>query len=399
MLDFVVCVGGIYVCFLTWSAMQERVTSVTYGEDHQRFRFTIVLNLIQAAFAAIIGYIYIRFIQQKPMLKMNAHRWKRFFQVAVLSSSASPFGYMALRYINYPTMTLAKTCKMVPVLVMNKILYRRHYPTYKYAVVAMVTVGVSAFMLFKTSTKAGGGGVAAIENSLYGLFLVLINLTIDGAVNSTQDQIFVEDREITGQHMMCMMNLCSTILMSVWLLNPFNPELASALKFLYTHPRALVDISIFALCGSLGQCFVFYTLASFGSLTLTTVTVTRKFLTILISVFYNGHKLNDRQWMATGLVFGGITLDVYKKQMSKRAATKSKPAGNDKNKVDLSDSGKEEVVSRKSRPDSSTLSAERAANTRAAIERAAKGDMATATATAVSDGGMRRRQMVDVSAT
>ncbi|KAJ1890081.1 UDP-galactose transporter [Coemansia sp. IMI 209127] len=69
----------------------------------------------------------------------------------------------------------------------------------------------------------------------------------------------------------------------------------------------------------MGQCFVFYTLAKFGSLTLTTVTVTRKFLTILISVFYNGHKLNSRQWSSTGLVFAGITLDVYKKQTSKKA--------------------------------------------------------------------------------
>ncbi|KAJ2468259.1 UDP-galactose transporter [Coemansia sp. RSA 2322] len=259
---------------------------------------------------------------------MNAHRWKRFFQVAVLNSSASPFGYMALRYINYPTMTLAKTCKMVPVLLMNKVLYRRHYPTYKYAVVAMVTAGVSAFMLFKTSSKNSKiSTVEAVENSLYGLLLVLINLTIDGAVNSTQDQVFAEDPEITGQHMMCMMNVCSTMLMTVWLLNPLNPELFSALQFLHTHPRALVDIGMFAVCGSLGQCFVFYTLAKFGSLTLTTVTVTRKFLTILISVFYNGHALNSRQWSATGVVFAGITLDVYKKQTSKKTdlATTAQP--------------------------------------------------------------------------
>ncbi|KAJ2001613.1 suppressor of rasval19 [Coemansia thaxteri] len=308
--------------------MQERVTTVTYGEDHRQFNYTIVLNLIQAMTASLISYVYIRAVQRKPMLTMNAHRWKRFFQVAVLNSSASPFGYMALRYINYPTMTLAKTCKMVPVLLMNKVLYRRHYPTYKYAVVAMVTAGVSAFMLFKTSSKNSKiSTVEAVENSLYGLLLVLINLTIDGAVNSTQDQVFAEDPEITGQHMMCMMNVCSTMLMTVWLLNPLNPELFSALQFLHTHPRALVDIGMFAVCGSLGQCFVFYTLAKFGSLTLTTVTVTRKFLTILISVFYNGHALNSRQWSATGVVFAGITLDVYKKQTSKKTdlATTAQP--------------------------------------------------------------------------
>ncbi|KAJ1959043.1 UDP-galactose transporter [Dipsacomyces acuminosporus] len=320
MLDFIVCVGGIYVCFLTWSTMQERVTTQAYGADKQTFRFTIVLNLIQATTASLVGYLYIRAIQKKPMLEMNRRRWMRFFQVALLNSSASPFGYMALRYINYPTMTLAKTCKMVPVMLMNKVLYRRHYPAYKYAVVAMITTGVSAFMLFKTGSKSSKDSSKVMENSMYGLFLVFINLAIDGAVNSTQDQVFAEDKEITGQHMMCMMNVCSTFLMSLWLLNPFNPELASAIKFLSMHPRAMVDIAMFAVCGSVGQCFVFYTLAKFGSLTLTTVTVTRKFLTILVSVFYNGHPLNTHQWSAAGFVFAGITLDVYKKQTSKRIA-------------------------------------------------------------------------------
>ncbi|KAJ2501796.1 UDP-galactose transporter, partial [Coemansia sp. RSA 2052] len=319
MLDFFVCVGGIYVCFLTWSAMQERVTTAKYGEDHQQFNFTIVLNFVQAVMASLIGYVYIRGVQRKPMLEMNSHRWKRFFQVALLSSSASPFGYMALRYINYPTMTLAKTCKLVPVVLMNKLLYGRRYPRYTYAVVALVTAGVSAFMLFKTSSKRGGiSAVEAVENSLLGLLLVLINLAIDGAVNSTQDQMHAEDPEIKGQHMMCMMNLCSTVLMAAWLLNPLNPELASALKFLHTHPRCMVDIGMFAVCGSLGQCFIFYALANFGSLTLTTVTVTRKFLTILISVFYNGHTLNSRQWSAAGVVFLGVALDAYMKQASKK---------------------------------------------------------------------------------
>ncbi|KAJ2711425.1 UDP-galactose transporter, partial [Coemansia spiralis] len=318
MLDFALCVGGIYACFLTWSTLQERVSTSTYGEDRQRFQFTIVLNALQAVAAATVGYVYIRVVQRKAMPAMTKRRWMRSFQVAFLSSIASPFGYMALRYINYPTMTLAKTCKMVPVLLMNKVLYRRHYPGHKYIVVAMVTAGVSAFMLFNGSSSSSN--TKAAESSLYGLLLVLVNLTLDGAVNSTQDQVFAEDKEISGQHMMCLMNVCSSLLMAAWLLNPLNSELADAARFLRTHPRAMVDISLFAMCGALGQCFVFYTLATFGSLTLTTVTVTRKFLTILVSVFLNGHRLNTHQWAATGLVFAGISLDVYKKQTATPAA-------------------------------------------------------------------------------
>lgn len=314
MFEFIVCVGGIYLCFLTWSTMQERVTMSKY-QNGERFQYTIVLNLIQSLVASLISFVYIRAIQREPMLKMTKHRWKRFFQVALLNSSASPFGYLSLRYINYPTMTLAKTCKMVPVMAMNRLLYNRQYPRYKYWVVLMITLGVSSFMLFKEGSSSGK------ENSLFGLVLVFINLSVDGAVNSTQDQVFSEDVEITGQHMMCMMNICSSLLMLLWLLNPINPELGQALGFLYRNPGALWDIGWFVVCGGVGQCFVFYTLARFGSLTLTTVTVTRKFLTILVSVVVNGSRLNGAQWWATGVVFGGIVLDIWMKQ---RTSTKPK---------------------------------------------------------------------------
>ncbi|KAJ2136008.1 hypothetical protein IW136_004065 [Coemansia sp. RSA 678] len=54
------------------------------------------------------------------------------------------------------------------------------------------------------------------------------------------------------------------------------------------------------------------------SLTLTTVTVTCKFLSIPISVFYNGHLMNTHQWLATFVVLAGISLDVYMKQTAKR---------------------------------------------------------------------------------
>ncbi|KAJ2816190.1 UDP-galactose transporter [Coemansia erecta] len=206
-------------------------------------------------------------------------------------------------------------------MAMNRVLYGRRYAGHKYVVVGLVTAGVSAFMLLKDG--GGAGGLGAVENSVYGLVLVVVNLALDGAVNSTQDQVFAEDGEVTGQDMMCLMNVCSAVLMGAWLANPFNAELGDALRFLRTHPRALADIGMFAVCGALGQGFVFYTLASFGSLTLTTVTVTRKFLTILVSVFCNGHRLNARQWAAAGVVFAGIALDVCMKQVAKRAVVRA----------------------------------------------------------------------------
>ncbi|KAK4937142.1 UDP-galactose transporter, partial [Elasticomyces elasticus] len=49
-----------------------------------------------------------------------------------------------------------------------------------------------------------------------------------------------------------------------------------------------------------------YTLSTFSSLLLVTVTVTRKMLSMVFSVVYFGHALSSMQWAGVGLVFGGV---------------------------------------------------------------------------------------------
>lgn len=60
---------------------------------------------------------------------------------------------------------------------------------------------------------------------------------------------------------------------------------------------------------------IVYTLSTFGSLFLVTVTVTRKMLTMILSVVWFGHTLTPMQWVGVGLVFGGVGLEA---QLSKR---------------------------------------------------------------------------------
>ncbi|EDN10477.1 UDP-Glc/Gal endoplasmic reticulum nucleotide sugar transporter [Histoplasma capsulatum] len=103
-------------------------------------------------------------------------------------------------------------------------------------------------------------------------------------------------------------------------------ELASALAFLSRHPTATKDIIAFAACGAIGQLFIFHTLAHFSSLLLVTVTVTRKMLTMLLSVMWFGHRLSGGQWIGVGLVFGGIGAEgvVQKREKAKKLAEKEK---------------------------------------------------------------------------
>lgn len=344
---------------LSWAFLQERITTTPYGSalSPEIFDFSIFLNTVQSLFAFIVGYIYLRYSSRKqsstPPIFPTRHIVPPLFLVSVTSSLASPFGYASLKHVGYITFILAKSCKLLPVMALHVSVFRRRYPFYKYAVVALVTAGVALFTLAhpstaKKSAKKHGGSLDDGKVG-WGLFLLSINLLFDGFTNSTQDYINTAFRPFTGSQMMCAQNLISTLLTANYLL--FSPilassplfasilppnalsasggELADALAFLRRNPAVLRDVLGFAACGAIGQVFIFFTLAKFSSLLLVTITVTRKMLTMLLSVVWFGHKLTLGQWGGVALVFGGVGAEAVigrwekaKKEKERRGATK-----------------------------------------------------------------------------
>ena len=55
-----------------------------------------------------------------------------------------------------------------------------------------------------------------------------------------------------------------------------------------------------------------------------TVTVTRKMLTMVLSVIWFGHRIHGMQWLGVGLVFGGIGAEAVVNRREKAAKEKAK---------------------------------------------------------------------------
>lgn len=324
LLDLLFCVSGIYASFLTWAVLQERISTTPYGPDKKLFEGSLVINTVQSFFAAIVGYVYVQ-IKSKGKSEQSVLSdpavWKQFGLVALCQSISSPFGYASLKYVNYLTLLLAKSCKLLPVMALHLTLYRRKFPLYKYIVVGTITVGVFLFTYYKASHGKSLKGDAS-SPSLIGIGLLSINLLLDGITNSTQDHIFQTNKAITGPHMMCGLNTAATLLTSLFLLTPFTTQLSNSVGFILAHPQVLKDIVLFGLCGAFGQVFIFYTLEKYGSMILVTVTVTRKMFSMLLSVVWFNHKLTNGQWLGVFAVFGGIGAEAYIKYLEKANKTK-----------------------------------------------------------------------------
>ncbi|KAK5664029.1 hypothetical protein OQA88_243 [Cercophora sp. LCS_1] len=344
----IIDVAGIYASFLTWALLQERLTTTAYGPSGERFKFSVFLLTIQSFFAGVGGLLFTRFStpsgQPVPSMIPNRQILAPLLLVAFTNALAAPFGYAALAHIDYITFILAKSCKLLPVMFLHITVFRKRYPLYKYLVVAAVTAGVAVFTLH--SGASGKKKFASHSGqTAWGMLLLGINLLFDGLTNSTQDYIFQTFQPYTGPQMMAANNLLSCVLtgsyllLSPWLVStPLGQwlgmdvsgsagELASALAFLGRYPAVWKDVLGFALCGCVGQVFIFHTLSTFSSVLLVTVTVTRKMFSMILSVVAFGHRLSEMQWLGVALVFGGIGVEAkiarsekLAKEMAKKAA-------------------------------------------------------------------------------
>ena len=268
-------------------------------------------------------------LDKKPKV-MPLDLFLQYVRLALCFCFASPFGYASLKYIDYVAMNLGKSCKLLPLVIISIFFRGKKIDSAKLLSLILITTGVTGFMLF--DGKKAKHQSDSINNqsewtaNLYGLFLLLINLTLDGAMNTFQDEMFSQYR-ISSFHMMFHMNWLSVLFMMFYLLSPLTGELWRTLDSLILFPRLFADVSLFGLCGALGQAFVFYTIEKFGALSLVTVTVTRKLFTILLSVVYFGHALNFMQWVSVGVVFAALLLETFSKHKKRIVPVALLPEG------------------------------------------------------------------------
>lgn len=100
------------------------------------------------------------------------------------------------------------------------------------------------------------------------------------------------------------------------------------IQFGIRHSEVWLHLSLIALCGALGQLFIFLMVAGFGPLACSVVTTTRKFFTVLCSVLLFGNVLIARQWLGAILVFAALFTDMLFGKKQNGSTNKKPPSDN-----------------------------------------------------------------------
>jgi adenosine 3'-phospho 5'-phosphosulfate transporter B2 len=290
--------------------MQERIMTVPYGAEGERFRSSKFLVLVNRLVALLIADVAIA----RARAPADATAPYRFSFCATSNLLSSVCQYEALKYVSFPTQVLAKSCKMVPVMLMGYVVSRRAYSSLDWLVAVAVTAGVCAFKRAEgAGAGAGAGGTegTGAHTALLGYGLIAGYMAFDSFTSNWQEALFKAHPAVGPLRMMRQTNLFAAGVSACGLL--LSGEAAGMPAFLARHPDCARHICAMSACSALGQLFIFFTIQRFGALAFATINTVRALFSVVLSFALFGHALNRGEAVGIGTVFLALFVQVVGK--------------------------------------------------------------------------------------
>ena len=173
--------GGIYAAFLYYGSLQEDVFSFVSSSDGSSFKQAWFLQVLEAFANVVVGYAGLLLTGG-----MTPNMPKKYFALSGCTQvSAKAFTSLALANgLSFPVATLAKSGKMVPVMIGSLLLGGAKYSTREYLQVLAIVLGTAIVGMGKK--KASG------ESSAMGVFFILGSLVFDGVTGGVQKKLKAE---------------------------------------------------------------------------------------------------------------------------------------------------------------------------------------------------------------
>jgi len=367
--QFVVCAAGINICYLYFGIVQERIylsigtlpITATTKSSHHITAFLLLLQAISNAIAAAVANrFFYKTINTTPTTTTKQATNRKGLPLHHRLLLLTSFSYSlamtssneALNHVSYPIASLAKSCKVVPSMIAEFCL-QGHANHFKYQDIVgalCFIVGILFFQYCSTTNTTHPNLNNRNANYIIGLSLLFLSLAMDGLLSycqgllkqsgtttkyNTTTQNKYKNKNTNFRAPTSVETMLWTNIYSIAFFLPYaiiTGQLVNGIELLQlqttkdntTTPLVLTnstvnttlrlvrhDMFLLSICAAVGQFFIFSTIQIFSPIMCTTITTTRKFLSILTSVFKYGHVLSFGQWSSVGLVFFGLYAQIF----------------------------------------------------------------------------------------
>jgi len=300
--ELVWCFAGLQLSYLIWGYIQEKIMTTEYRTGKfPSATFCVFSNRVLAIAIAAIGML-----REHGRLQILAP-FVAFAPCSVSNSVSSFAQYQALRYVSFPLQTLSKSAKVIPVMLIGRLLNGKRYSAREYMEALVISAGVS---MFSFSEKAGRGQ-GSMEHQALGILTLAMYLVSDSFTSQWQSRVYKEHPKVDQFQMMFATNTWSILLTLVALIAA--GELWVTIAFLVDNPAALLDNMAIAITSAVGQLFIFQTIRTFGPVVFTIIMTTRQMFSMVLSAVVFGHALGVWAYLGAVVVFTTLFLQVWRR--------------------------------------------------------------------------------------
>lgn len=304
LLSFMLCFSGVVLCYSGYAVLQESLLA----DKSKKMNANFVMG-VQFFCSAIIATLIIKAFEMGSLFEDFS---RGDLQLGALNFATMYCSNFALKFVSYPFMALAKSAKILPVILTGWL--TGVYQLRRSQVVIALTI--SAGLVVFNAKKMKGG---IFDDSLFGIALVVLSLLFDGFVNSQTDKNKKAQKGRSfAYHTMLYNSLVGLVGNFLFFAASVYFGEDTTLTRVMADFSLLRDVLLIALCGAFGQIFIYLTISLHDCYKLSIMTTTRKCLTVVISAIAFNHDFSSCQWLGASMVLSSTCAEVYLGNKRKR---------------------------------------------------------------------------------
>lgn len=306
---------GLLVSYLTWGYMQELIMTTKFEPTKHSPNGTFpsaAFCVFSNRFLAIIVAMVAVKLKHGAVYANNTAPLQAFTPCALSNTMSSWSQYASLRYVSFPVQTVFKSSKIIPVMIMGKILKGTVFPCSQYVEALIITIGVAIFSVASQESSS--------ENAteVLGLVFMLMYICFDCFTSQWQSKIYdiYGKANVDPYQMMLGVNTSAICITTAGLI--YSGDFPKVWEFFLVNPNVLTYNIVTAITSASGQLCIYYTIKEFGPIVFTIIMTVRQMISICISAYKFGHHISSIALCGAVLVFGVLFYQIRRKYLAKK---------------------------------------------------------------------------------
>lgn len=270
-----------------------------------------LVTFAQFIFIAFYGFVSVaKFGTRRSVVPI-----REYVLAVFLFYTSTISGNMALGcHISMPIQMIFKAGSVLASMALGVLLLKRSYPTWKYAAVAMITIGISMCLLIAADDKKGVNESGSLAVWIFGIGLLFASLFLGASLGIKQERISLEygkhpEEMLFYTHVLALPAFAffsKNILHQITIFNEAElhhiPMLGIGIPYIWFYLLANVFTQFLCIKSVYVLCTEMSALAVNVLLTL------RKFTSLVLSILYFRNPFTVYHWCGSLLVFTGTLL-------------------------------------------------------------------------------------------